>query len=191
MAISLSKGGNISLTKTDPQLKNIHVGLSWDARSTDGSDFDLDASVFLVKSDNKVRGDHDFIFYNQLKSSCGSVEHTGDNRTGAGDGDDEVVKVMLDKVPQEISKIVVVVTIHDAESKGQNFGQVHNAAIRLVNMDTNIEVTRYDLSEDASIETAMIFGEIYRHNTEWKFKAVGQGYSGGLRTLALQHGIQL
>ena len=191
MAISLSKGGNISLTKTDPQLKNIHVGLSWDARSTDGSDFDLDASVFLVKSDNKVRGDHDFIFYNQLKSTCGSVEHTGDNRTGAGDGDDEVVKVMLEKVPQEICKIVVVVTIHDAESKGQNFGQVHNAAIRLVNMDTNIEVTRYDLSEDASVETAMIFGEIYRHNTEWKFKAVGQGYSGGLRTLALQHGIQL
>ncbi len=191
MAISLSKGGNISLSKTDPQLKNMLVGLSWDIRSTDGSDFDLDASVFMVKADNKVRGDHDFIFYNQLKSTCGSVEHTGDNRTGAGDGDDEVIKVILDKVPQDIAKIVVAVTIHDAEARRQNFGQVHNAAIRLVNQDTNNEVTRFDLSEDASIETAMIFGEIYRHNNEWKFRAVGQGYAGGLKALAIQHGIQL
>jgi len=191
MAISLSKGGNISLSKTDPQLKNMLVGLSWDIRSTDGSDFDLDASVFMVKDDNKVRGDHDFIFYNQLKSTCGSVEHTGDNRTGAGDGDDEVIKVILDKVPQDIAKIVVAVTIHDADSRRQNFGQVHNAAIRLVNQDTNNEVTRFDLSEDASIETAMIFGEIYRHNNEWKFRAVGQGYAGGLKALAIQYGIQL
>lgn len=191
MAISLSKGGNISLSKTDPQLKNIHVGLSWDARSTDGSDFDLDASVFMVKDDNKVRSDQDFIFYNQLKSTCGSVEHTGDNRTGIGEGDDEVIKVALDKVPNEITKIVIAVTIHDAEARKQNFGQVHNAAIRLVNLDTNNEVTRYDLSEDASIETAMIFGEIYRHNTEWKFRAVGQGYVGGLKALANQHGIQV
>lgn len=191
MAISLSKGGNISLSKTDPQLKNIHVGLSWDTRATDGSDFDLDASVFMVTADNKVRGDHDFIFYNQLKSTCGSVEHTGDNRTGAGDGDDEVINVALDKVPAEIAKIVIAVTIHDAEQRRQNFGQVHNAAIRLLNKDTNNEVTRYDLSEDASVETAMIFGEIYRHNAEWKFRAVGQGYSGGLRALAIQHGIQI
>ena len=191
MAISLSKGGNISLSKTDPQLKNIHVGLSWDARSTDGSDFDLDASVFMVNSENKVRGDHDFIFYNQLKSTCGSVEHTGDNRTGAGDGDDEVINVALDKVPAEIAKIVIAVTIHDAEQRRQNFGQVHNAAVRLVNIDTKNEVTRYDLSEDASVETAMIFGEIYRHNTEWKFRAVGQGYAGGLRALAIQYGIQM
>lgn len=191
MAISLSKGGNISLSKTDPQLKNIHVGLSWDARSTNSSDFDLDASVFMVKDDNKVRSDQDFIFYNQLKSACGSVEHTGDNRTGVGEGDDEVIKVALDKVPADITKIVVAVTIHDAEAKKQNFGQVHNAAIRLVNMDTNNEVTRYDLSEDASVETAMIFGEIYKHNNEWKFKAVGQGYAGGLKALANQHGIQV
>ena len=191
MAISLSKGGNISLSKTDPQLKNIHVGLSWDARATDGSDFDLDASVFLVKEDNKVRSDSDFIFYNQLKSTCGSVEHTGDNRTGAGEGDDEVVIVKLDKVPTDITKIVIAVTIHEAEARHQNFGQVHNAAIRLLNMDTNNEVTRFDLSEDASIETAMIFGEIYRHNTEWKFKAVGQGYAGGLKALAIQHGINI
>jgi tellurium resistance protein TerD len=191
MAISLSKGGNISLSKTDPQLKHIHVGLSWDARSTDGSDFDLDASVFMVKTDNKVRSDQDFIFYNQLKSPCGSVEHTGDNRTGAGEGDDEVIKVALDKVPADIAKIVIAVTIHDAEARKQNFGQVHNAAIRLVNIDTNVEVTRYDLSEDASIETAMIFGEIYRHDAEWKFRAVGQGYAGGLKALANQHGIQV
>lgn len=191
MAVSLSKGGNISLSKTDPQLKNIHVGLSWDARSTDGSDFDLDASVFMVNSENKVRGDHDFIFYNQLKSSCGSVEHTGDNRTGAGDGDDEVINVALDKVPADISKIVIAVTIHDPEQRRQNFGQVHNAAVRLLNIDTKNEVIRYDLSEDASVETAMIFGEIYRHNTEWKFRAVGQGYAGGLRALAIQYGIQM
>lgn len=191
MAISLNKGGNISLSKTDPQLKHIHVGLSWDARATDGNDFDLDASVFLVKSDNKVRDDADFIFYNQLKSRDGSVEHTGDNRTGLGDGDDEVIKVSLDKIPAEISKIVIAVTIHEAEQRRQNFGQVHNAAIRLVNLDTNVEVTRYDLSEDASVETAMIFGEIYRYNDEWKFRAVGQGYSGGLRALAIQHGINI
>jgi len=191
MAISLSKGGNISLSKTDPQLKNIHVGLSWDARATDGSDFDLDASVFMVTEDNKVRSDSDFIFYNQLKSTCGSVEHTGDNRTGAGEGDDEVIIVKLDKVPADISKIVIAVTIHEAEARRQNFGQVHNAAIRLLNMDTNNEVTRFDLSEDASIETAMIFGEIYRHNGEWKFKAVGQGYAGGLKALAIQHGIHI
>lgn len=191
MAISLSKGGNISLSKTDPQLKNLHVGLSWDARSTDGSDFDLDASVFMVKDDNKVRGDQDFIFYNQLKSSCGSVEHTGDNRTGDGDGDDEVIHIALDKIPAEIAKIVVAVTIHDAETRRQNFGQVRNAAIRLVNKDTNLEVTRYDLSEDASTETAMVFGEIYRHGGEWKFRAVGQGYAGGLRALAIQHGVPL
>jgi len=191
MAISLSKGGNISLSKTDPQLKNIHVGLSWDARSTDGSDFDLDASVFMVTEDNKVRSDSDFIFYNQLKSTCGSVEHTGDNRTGTGEGDDEVIIVKLDKVPADISKIVIAVTIHEAEARRQNFGQVHNAAIRLLNMDTNNEVTRFDLSEDASIETAMIFGEIYRHNGEWKFKAVGQGYAGGLKALAIQHGIHI
>lgn len=191
MAISLSKGSNISLSKTDPQLKNIHVGLSWDARSTDGSDFDLDASIFMVKADNKVRGDHDFIFYNQLKSTCGSVEHTGDNRTGDGDGDDEVINIALDKIPNEIAKIIVAVTIHDAEQRRQNFGQVRNASIRLLNKDTNNEVTRYDLSEDSSVETAMIFGEIYRHGTEWKFRAVGQGYSGGLRALAIQHGIQM
>jgi tellurium resistance protein TerD len=191
MGISLNKGGNLSLSKTDPTLKNILVGLGWDARPTDGADFDLDASAFLVKDDGKVRSDSDFIFYNQTKSTCGSVEHTGDNRTGAGEGDDESLIVLLDKVPAEIQHIVFTVTIHDAESRKQNFGQVSNAFIRLVNKDSGNEVARFDLSEDASIETAMIFGEIYKHGSEWKFKAVGQGYSGGLAALARQHGINI
>ncbi|MDD1616858.1 MAG: chemical-damaging agent resistance protein C [Methylococcaceae bacterium NSP1-2] len=191
MGISLNKGGNLSLTKTDPTLKNIIVGLGWDARPTDGTDFDLDASAFMVKEDGKVRSDSDFIFYNQTKSTCGSVEHTGDNRTGAGEGDDEALIVLLDKVPTDIQRIVFTVTIHDAESRKQNFGQVSNAFIRVVNKDSNNEVARFDLSEDASIETAMVFGEIYKHGSEWKFKAVGQGYSGGLAALARQYGINI
>jgi tellurium resistance protein TerD len=191
MGISLSKGGNISLSKTDPTLKNVIVGLGWDARPTDGVDFDLDASAFMVKEDGKVRSDSDFIFYNQTKSTCGSVEHTGDNRTGEGDGDDESVIILLDKVPTDIQRIIFCVTIHDAEIRKQNFGQVSHAYARVVNKETNNEVTRYDLSEDASIETAMIFGEIYRHSNEWKFKAVGQGYAGGLGALAKQYGINI
>lgn len=191
MGISLNKGGNISLSKTDPTLKNIIVGLGWDARPTDGADFDLDASAFMVKADGKVRSDSDFIFYNQMKSTCGSVEHTGDNRTGAGEGDDEALIVLLDKVPADIERIVFTVTIHDAENRKQNFGQVSNAFIRVVNKDSNNEVARFDLSEDASIETAMTFGEIYKHGGEWKFKAVGQGYSGGLAALARQYGISI
>jgi tellurium resistance protein TerD len=189
MGISLSKGGNVSLSKTDPSLKNVLVGLGWDARPTDGADFDLDASAFMVKEDGKVRSDSDFIFYNQTKSTCGSVEHTGDNRTGAGDGDDEAVIVLLDKIPADVQRVVFSVTIHDAEVRKQNFGQVNHAYVRIVNKDSNNEVARYDLSEDASIETAMIFGEIYRHSGEWKFKAVGQGYAGGLAALAKQYGI--
>lgn len=191
MAVSLTKGGNISLSKTDPTLKNLIVGLGWDARPTDGADFDLDASAFLVKDDGKVRSDSDFIFYNQTKSTCGSVEHTGDNRTGAGDGDDESVVVLLDKIPADIQRVIFTVTIHEAESRKQNFGQVSQAYVRVVNKDTNNEVARYDLSEDASIETAMIFGEIYKHGAEWKFKAVGQGYAGGLAALARQYGINI
>jgi tellurium resistance protein TerD len=191
MGISLSKGGNISLSKTDPTLKNVMVGLGWDARPTEGMDFDLDASAFMVKEDGKVRSDGDFIFYNQTKSSCGSVEHTGDNRTGAGEGDDEVIIVLLDKVPADIYRIVFTVTIHEADLRKQNFGQVSHAFVRIVNKDTNNEVTRYDLSEDASIETAMVFGEIYRHSGEWKFRAVGQGYAGGLAALARQYGINI
>ncbi len=191
MSISLSKGGNISLSKTDPSLKNIIVGLGWDARPTDGADFDLDASAFMVKDDGKVRSDSDFIFYNQMRSSCGAVEHTGDNRTGEGEGDDEALVVILDSVPADLQRVVFVVTIHDADARKQNFGQVSKASVRIVNKDNNQEVTRYDLSEDASIETAMIFGEIYRHNGEWKFKAVGQGYAGGLAALAQQFGINI
>ena len=191
MGISLSKGGNVSLSKTDPSLKNVLVGLGWDARPTDGADFDLDASAFMVKEDGKVRSDSDFIFYNQTKSTCGSVEHTGDNRTGAGDGDDEAVVVLLDKVPADVQRVVFCVTIHDADMRKQNFGQVNHAYVRVVNKDCNNEVARYDLSEDASIETAMIFGEIYRHSGEWKFKAVGQGYAGGLAALARQYGINV
>jgi tellurium resistance protein TerD len=191
MGISLSKGGNISLSKTDPGLKNVIVGLGWDARPTDGADFDLDASAFMVKEDGKVRSDSDFIFYNQTKSTCGSVEHTGDNRTGAGDGDDEAVIVLLDKIPADVQRVVFCVTIHDADMRKQNFGQVNHAYVRVVNKDSNNEVARYDLSEDASIETAMIFGEIYRHSGEWKFKAVGQGYAGGLAALARQYGINI
>jgi tellurium resistance protein TerD len=191
MSISLAKGGNVSLSKTDPTLKNVSIGLGWDARPTDGADFDLDASAFMVKEDGKVRSDSDFIFYNQTKSSCGSVEHTGDNRTGAGEGDDESLNVLLDKVPMDIQRVVFTVTIHEAEARKQNFGQVSNAFIRVVNKDSNTEVARYDLSEDASIETAMVFGEIYRHSGEWKFKAVGQGYAGGLGALARQYGINV
>lgn len=191
MGISLNKGGNISLSKTDPTLKNIIIGLGWDARPTDGTDFDLDASAFMVKDDGKVRSDSDFIFYNQTKSTCGSVEHTGDNRTGAGEGDDESLVILLDKVPADIQRIAFTVTIHDAEVRKQNFGQVSHAYVRVVNRDTDQEVARYDLSEDASIETAMIFGEIYKHGAEWKFKAVGQGYAGGLSALARQYGINI
>lgn len=191
MAISLNKGGNLSLTKTDPTLTNLIIGLGWDARPTDGQDFDLDASAFMLKNDGKVRSDADFIFYNQLRSSCGSVEHTGDNLTGKGDGDDESLILQLSKIPADVERIAVTVTIHDAEARKQNFGQVSNAFIRVVNKDTGLEVARYDLSEDASIETAMIFGEIYRNNGEWKFKAVGQGYAGGLAPLARNFGINI
>ena len=191
MAVSLTKGGNISLSKTDPTLKNLIVGLGWDARPTDGADFDLDASAFMIKEDGKVRSDSDFIFYNQTRSMCGSVEHTGDNRTGAGDGDDESVIVLLDKIPADILRVVFIVTIHDADSRKQNFGQVSKAYVRVVNKDSNVEDARYDLSEDASIETAMIFGEIYKNGAEWKFKAVGQGYAGGLAALAHQYGINV
>jgi tellurium resistance protein TerD len=191
MGISLQKGGNVNLSKTDPHLKNVLLGLGWEARSSNGNDFDLDASLFLVAENGKVRGDHDFIFYGQLKSQCGSIEHTGDNRTGDGDGDDEALKIKLDQVPAAIMRLVVAVTIHDADARRQNFGMVSEAFIRLVNTDTDQEVTRFDLSEDYSTETAMVFGEIYRYHGEWKFKAVGQGYAGGLRALAIQHGVNI
>ncbi len=191
MAISLSKGGNLSLSKTDPSLTQVLIGLGWDARATDGVDFDLDASAFLLGANDKVRGEHDFIFYNQTRSPEGSVEHTGDNRTGDGDGDDEAVKIDLSKVPADVHKVAITVTIHDAESRGQNFGQVQNAFIRVVNDQSHVEIVRFDLNEDYSTETAMIFGELYRHNGEWKFRAVGQGYNGGLSAMCRQYGINI
>ena len=190
MALSLTKGGNLSLTKEAPGMTKVLVGLGWDARSTDGQDFDLDASAFLLKADGKVRADSDFIFYNQLKSVDGSVEHTGDNRTGEGDGDDEAIKVDLSKVPADIDRIAFTVTIHEADARKQNFGQVRNAFIRIVNQDNNSEVARYDLAEDASTETAMIFAELYRNGAEWKFRAVGQGFAGGLKPLAESYGLK-
>ncbi|MEG3159464.1 TerD family protein [Sphingomonas sp. LB2R24] len=191
MSVSLSKGGNVSLSKEEPGLTRILIGLGWDTRTTDGTDFDLDASAFLLGASERVRGDADFIFYNNLRSSDGSVEHTGDNRTGEGDGDDEALKVDLGTVPAEIQKVAVTVTIHDGEARRQSFGMVSNAFIRVVNDVTGREIARYDLSEDASTETAMIFGEIYRHNGEWKFRAVGQGYKGGLAPLARNFGVNI
>ena len=191
MAISLTKGQNVSLSKTDPSLKNVLVGLGWDARLTDGQDFDLDASVFMATENGKVPSDRHFIFYNQLVSPCGGVEHTGDNLTGDGDGDDESVIVCLDKVESNIKSLFITVTIHDAEARRQNFGQVSNAFVRIVNNDTSDEIVRFDLSEDYSTETAMVFGEIYRHNGEWKFRAIGQGYTGGLYSLCQQYGVNV
>ncbi|MBR9828604.1 MAG: TerD family protein [Oceanospirillales bacterium] len=189
MALSLQKGGNLSLSKTDPSLTKILVGLGWDPRATDGTEFDLDASAFLLNAAGKVRGEADFIFYNQLRSVEGAVEHAGDNRTGEGDGDDEVIKVDLSLVPADIDRIAFTVTIHDAEARKQNFGQVSNSFIRVVNEISGAEIVRYDLAEDASTETAMIFAELYRHNGEWKFRAVGQGYAGGLKALANGYGM--
>ena len=174
-----------------PGITKVLVGLGWDARATDGGEFDLDASIFMVGASGKVRTDADFIFYNNPKSVDGSVEHTGDNKTGAGDGDDESLKVDLSRVPAEIQKIVVAVTIHDAEARRQNFGMVQNAFVRVVKQSGDKEIARYDLSEDASTETAMVFGELYRNNSEWKIRAVGQGYNGGLGPLARGLGVNV
>jgi len=191
MALSLSKGQNLSLTKTDPGLNKVLIGLGWDPRATDGQEFDLDASAFLLDASGKVRSPADFIFYNQMTSSCRSVNHTGDNRTGEGDGDDEQVQVDLSLVPADVQRIAITVTIHDADQRRQSFGQVSNAFVRIVNEETGAEVVRYDLGEDYSTESAMIFAEIYRNNGEWKFKAIGQGYAGGLNAMCDQYGIAI
>ena len=189
MAISLTKGGNVNLSKEAPDLTQMTIGLGWEPRATDGQDFDLDAIAFLLNDAGKVRNDQDFIFFNNLKSSDGSVEHTGDNRTGEGDGDDEAIKVNLANVPSDVTKIAVCAIVYEGQARNQNFGQVADAFIRVVNDNGNTEIARYDLSEDSSTETAMIFGEIYRHNGEWKFRAVGQGFSGGLGPLAASYGV--
>jgi tellurium resistance protein TerD len=191
MPVSLSKGGNVSLTKEAPGLTAITVGLGWDARVTDGAAFDLDASVFICGEDGKVRSDADFVYYNNKTALGGAVEHLGDNRTGDGAGDDESVKIDLSKVPEDVKKMVFAVTIHEADTRGQNFGQVSNAYMRVMNDAGGAELAKYDLSEDASTETAMIFGEIYRHNGEWKMKAIGAGFAGGLGPLATAHGVNV
>jgi tellurium resistance protein TerD len=191
MSVSLSKGGNVSLTKEAPGLTAVLVGLGWDARTTSGADFDLDASALILGTSGKILSDAHFVFFNNLTSPDGSVEHTGDNLTGEGEGDDEVIKVNLADVPAEADRIVVTVSIYDAETRSQSFGQVRNAYIRVVNQADNAELTRYDLSEDASTETAMIFGELYRNAGEWKFRAVGQGYSTGLAGIARDFGVNV
>jgi len=191
MAISLQKGGNVSLSKEAPGLTEVIVGLGWDPRVTDGTEFDLDASIFIVGENGKVLDDNSFIFYNNKKSTDGSVEHLGDNRSGAGDGDDEQVTVKLNGLAAAVKKLVFAVTIHDAEARKQSFGQVSNAFIRVVNKADGKELARYDLSEDASTETAMIFGELYRSGEEFKFKAIGQGFVGGLKPLAEAHGVSI
>lgn len=167
------------------------VGLGWNQRTSEGTDFDLDASIFLVKADGKVRSDADFIFYNNTTSTCGSVHHKGDNRTGAGEGDDEVIEVNLATMPADVDKLIFTVTIDNADTRRQNFGMVSSAFIRVVNDERGSEITRYDLSEDASMETAMIFGEIYRYNSEWKFRAIGQGYPGGMSEMARRFGVNV
>ncbi|WP_028048652.1 TerD family protein [Cellulomonas sp. URHD0024] len=191
MSVTLAKGGNVSLTKEAPNLTAVVVGLGWDARTTSGTDFDLDASALLLGVTGKVLSDANFVFYNNLVSPDGSVEHTGDNRTGDGDGDDESLNVNLVAVPAQVDRIVFPVSIHEARERNQSFGQVRNAFIRIVNQADGQELARYDLSEEASSETAMVFGELYRHSGEWKFRAVGQGYDTGLAGIARDFGVNL
>ena len=190
--ISLFKGQKIDLTKGNPKLSKILVGLGWDTKKYDGGyDFDLDAAAFLLGSNGKVQSDSDFVFYNNLRHSSGAVQHMGDNLTGAGDGDDEQIRVDLSKLPANIDKVAFTVTIHEADTRKQNFGQVSNAFIRIVDENSGKELIRYDLGEDFSIETAVVVGELYRNSGEWKFNAVGSGFKGGLRALCLNFGVNV
>lgn len=192
MAINLSKGQKINLTKEVPGLKEAIIGLGWDTNKYSGGyDFDLDASAFLVGENGRVNDDLDFVFYNNLNHPSGAVIHTGDNRTGDGEGDDEEIIIDFSKIPESIGKIAITVTIHEAVQRSQNFGQVTNAFARLVDKETGAEVLRYDLSEDFSVETALVFCEIYRHNGEWKFSAVGSGFQGGLAALCKNYGLDV
>jgi tellurium resistance protein TerD len=191
VGVSLTKGGNVSLTKSAPGLTAVAVGLGWDIRTTTGADFDLDASAIMCGADGKVLSDKHFVFFNNMKSVDGSVEHTGDNVTGEGEGDDEVIKVALTTVPADVEKIVFPVSIYEGGTRGQSFGQVRNAFIRVVNQADGSEITRYDLSEDFSTETALVFGELYRNGAEWKFRAVGQGYASGLSGIATDFGVSV
>ncbi|MFR9753997.1 TerD family protein [Nocardia sp. 004] len=191
MSVTLAKGGNVSLSKQAANLTKIAVGLGWDVRTTTGADYDLDASALACGPNLKVLSDKHFVFYNNLHSPEGSIEHTGDNLTGAGEGDDEVINVDLAATPPNITNIFFPVSIHDADARGQSFGQIRNAFIRVVDANTGTELARYDLTEDASTETAMIFGELYRHNNEWKFRAIGQGYASGLAGIARDYGVNV
>lgn len=192
MAVSLKKGQKVDLTKGNPGLSKILIGLGWDVNKYDGgSDFDLDAAAFLLNEGGKVASDEDFIFYGNKTGAAGAVEHMGDNLTGAGEGDDEQIKIELSAVPASISKIAFTVTIYEAEERNQNFGQVSNAFIRVVDEASGNELIRYDLSEDFSIETAVVVAELYRHGGEWKFNAIGSGYQGGLKALCLDYGVNV
>mgnify|MGYP001126351411 CR=1 FL=1 len=192
MPINLSKGQKVDLTKGNPGLKNVMVGLGWDVNAFDsGADFDLDAAAFMLGSNGKCPTEKEFVFYGNLVHPSGAVQHMGDNLTGEGEGDDEQIEVNLADIPSNIDKIAFTVTIYDAEVRRQNFGQVSNAYIRLVNVDTNEEIIRYDLGEDFSIETAVVFGELYKNNNEWKFNAIGSGYQGGLAALCANYGVDV
>lgn len=192
MPINLSKGQKVDLTKGNPSLKNIMVGLGWDVNAFDsGSDFDLDASAFMCGANGKCPTEKEFVFYGNLEHPSGAVKHQGDNLTGEGDGDDEQIFVDLKAIPESVDKIAFTVTIYEAQERRQNFGQVSNAYIRIVDEDTNQELIRYDLGEDFSIETAIVVGELYRHNGEWKFNAIGSGFQGGLAALCGHYGIQV
>lgn len=192
MPINLSKGQKVDLTKKNPGLKNIMVGLGWDVNAFDsGADFDLDAAAFMLGSNGKCPTEKEFIFYGNLEHMSGAVKHMGDNLTGEGDGDDEQIEVTLPDIPANVDRVAFTVTIYDAEPRRQNFGQVSNSYIRIVDADTNTELIRYDLGEDFSIETAVVVGELYRHNGEWKFNAIGSGFQGGLAALCGHYGIEV
>lgn len=191
MSVSLTKGGNVSLAKEAPNLTVVAVALGWDVRVTTGADFDLDASAIACGDDRRVLSDSHFVFFNNLSSPDGPIQHTGDNRDGSGDGDDEIINVDLAAAPQTITKIFFAVSIYDADNRNQTFGQVDNAFIRVVDIVSAAELARYDLAEDASNETAMIFGELYRHSGEWKFRAIGQGYASGLEGIARDYGVDV
>lgn len=192
MGVCLTKGQKISLTKGNPGLQKVVVGLGWDVNGFDtGSGFDLDAAAFLLTDSGKVSRQEDFVFYGNLRHPSGAVEHIGDNLTGAGEGDDEQIRISLNQVPDNIVRIAFTVTIYDAETRRQNFGQVNNAFIRIYNEETGEEMLKYDLGEDFSIETAAVFGELYKNNGEWKFNAIGSGYQGGLAALCANYGIEV
>ena len=192
MPINLSKGQKVDLTKKNPGLKNIMVGLGWDVNAFDsGADFDLDAAAFLLGSNGKCPTEKEFIFYGNLEHASGAVKHMGDNLTGEGEGDDEQIEVKLPDIPSNVERIAFTVTIYDSDVRRQNFGQVSNSFIRIVDMATDTELIRYDLGEDFSIETAVVVGELYRHNGEWKFNAIGSGFQGGLAALCGHYGIEV